>query len=67
MCGANKNYTIKCRIKEYVYERKFKGYILMAGKTFCGKTRFVQKLTVHNFLGEVKKAEWVSQIELSKS
>ena len=39
----------------------------MAGKTFCGKTRFVQKLTVNNFLGEVKKAEWVSQIELSKS
>ena len=38
----------------------------MVGKTGCGKTTFVQKLAVNNFFGDVKKVEWVSQIELSK-
>lgn len=38
----------------------------MVGKTGCGKATFVQKLSVTNFFGAVKKVEWVSPIELSK-
>ena len=38
----------------------------MVGKTGYGKTNFVQKLAVNNLFGDIKKVEWVSQIELSK-
>ena len=36
------------------------------GRTECGKTTFMQKLALHNFFGELKKAEWISGISLTK-
>ena len=50
----------------YVYNGKFSGNILVVGRTGCGKTAFVQKLTVNKFFGELNKAEWVSFIKLDK-
>ena len=50
----------------YVYNGKFSGNILVAGRTACGKTGFVQRLAVNKFFGEVIKAEWVSAIKLDK-
>ena len=38
----------------------------MLGRTKCGKTTFVQKLALNNFFGELKKAEWVSGISITK-
>ena len=36
-----------------IYEAQFRGNILIAGKTGCGKTHFVQKLGLTNFLTEL--------------
>ena len=33
-----------------VYDGKFIGNILIVGRTECGKTTFVQKLALNNFL-----------------
>ena len=50
----------------YVHNGMFYGNILVVGRTECGKTRFVQKLAVNSFLGDLIKAEWVSYIKLDK-
>ena len=51
----------------YVYNSKFSGNILVVGRTACGKTAFVQRLAVNDFLGDLIKAEWVvSFIKLDK-
>ena len=49
-----------------VYNGKFKGNILIVGRTECGKTYFTQKLAINNFFGKLKKTEWVSYIILTK-
>ena len=49
-----------------VYNGKFKGNILIVGRTECGKTYFTQKLAINNFFGKLKKSEWVSSIILTK-
>ena len=54
-------------MENYVYNGKFSGNILIAGRTECGKTTFMQKLAVNNFFGKLKKPECVSGIELSKT
>ena len=46
-----------------IYNGQFRGNVLIAG---CGKTYFMQKLAVNNFLGKIVKTEWVSSIQLSK-
>ena len=53
-------------MQNYTYSGKFSGYVLIVGRTECGKTTFVQKLALHNFLGKLKKAEWISGITLTK-
>ena len=53
-------------MENYVYNGKFSGNILIVGRTECGKTTFMQKLALNNFFGNLKKAEWVSGIRLSK-
>ena len=50
----------------YTYDGKFEGNILVAGRTGCGKTGFVQKLAVNKFFGELLKTEWVSYAKLDK-
>ena len=54
-------------MENYVYNGKFRGNILIVGRAECGKTTFMQKLALNNFFGKLKKTEWVSGIELSKT
>ena len=49
-----------------VYDGQFGSNILVVGKTGCGKTHFLQKLTVNKFSGKLIKAEWVSGIDIHK-
>ena len=53
-------------MQNYIYDGKFSGNILVLGRTECGKTTFEQKLALNNFFGELKKAEWVSGISITK-
>ena len=52
---------------KYIYDGKFRGIILMLGRTECGKTSFVQKLALYDFFGKLKNAKWVSGIQLNES
>ena len=52
---------------KYIYDGKFRGNILVLGRTECGKTSFVQKLALYDFFGKLKNAKWVSGIELNES
>ena len=45
-----------------IYDGHCRGNILIVGKRRCGKTYFMQKLAINNFLGDI--AEWVSSFEL---
>lgn len=49
----------------YSYNGRFDGNIL-AGRTGCGKTTFVQKLAKNNLFGDIKHIFWVSKIDPSK-
>ena len=51
----------------YIYDGRFRGNILVLGRTECGKTSFVQKLALYDFFGELKNAKWVSGIQLNES
>ena len=51
----------------YIYDGRFRGNILVLGRTECGKTSFVQKLALYDFFGELKSAKWVSGIQLNES
>ena len=52
---------------KYIYDGKFKGNILVLGRTECGKTSFVQKLALYDFFGKLKNAKWISGIKLNES
>ena len=52
---------------KYIYDGKFRGNILVLGRTECGKTSFVQKLALYDFFGKLKNAKWVSGIQLTVS
>ena len=52
---------------KYIYDGRFKGNILVLGRTECGKTSFVQKLALYDFFGKLKNAKWVSGIQLNES
>ena len=50
---------------KYIYDGKFKGNVLVLGRTECGKTSFVQRLALFDFFGALKNAKWVSGIKLN--
>ena len=52
---------------KYIYDGKFRGNILVLGRTECGKTSFVQKLALYDFFDKLKNAKWVSGIQLNES
>ena len=52
---------------KYIYDGKFRGNILVLGRTECGKTSFVQKLALYDFFGKLKNTKWVSGIKLNES
>ena len=49
--------------KKSIYDGRFCGNILVAGKTTCRKTYFFQKLGLNTFFGKLVKTEWVTGIE----
>ena len=49
-----------------IYDGMFVGNILIVGRAACDKTFFTQKLAVNNFVGKLRKIEWVSYIKLTK-
>ena len=51
--------------RKYVCDRKFEGNELIVRQKVCGKTTFVQKLTINNLFGELKEVEWISKVKLS--
>ena len=42
---------------KYIYDCRYKGNILVVGRTECGKTTFVQKLALYDFFGKLKTAK----------
>ena len=51
---------------KYCYNGKFKGNILIVGRTRSRKTTFVQSLGKKNLFGDVKTVYWISKISLSQ-
>ena len=49
-----------------IYNGQFSGYILVVGKTSCGKSTFPEKLGVNNFFGNLVKTEWISWIDTNE-
>ena len=47
-----------------IYDGRFRGNILVVGKTAWGKTYFLQKLGLNKFFGKLIKTEWVTDIEI---
>ena len=55
------------RLEEYTFDGKFKGKILIVGRTGCGKTTFIKKLAQFKMFGnETVHVFWVSKIFLSQ-
>ena len=50
---------------EYSYDGKFKGNILVVGRTGCGKPTFMQNLGKSNLFGDISEVYWISKITLS--
>ena len=50
----------------YMYNGKFKGSILIVGRTRCGKTIFVQNVVKNRLFGDIKELYEISKIKLSK-
>ena len=40
-----------------IYDGQFYGNIVVVGRTGCGKTTFLEKLGLNNFLGNIIKTE----------
>ena len=52
--------------KEYIYDGKFQGNILVVGRTGCSKTTFIQSLGKNKLFGnKITDVFWVSKIVLS--
>ena len=49
-----------------IYDGQFSGNVLVAGRTGCEKTTFLEKLGVNNLFGDIKKTEWISGIDIDK-
>ena len=49
-----------------IHNGQFSGNVLVAGRTGCGKTTFLEKLGINNFFGNIKKTEWISGIDIDK-
>ena len=37
---------------------QFSGNVLVVGRTGCGKSKFLEKLGVNNFFGDIKMDKW---------
>ena len=52
--------------KSSIYDGQFSGNILVAGRTGCGKTTFLEKLGLYHFFGDIVKTEWISGIDIDE-
>ena len=50
-----------------IYNGQFYSNVLVAGRTSCGKTTFLEKLGLNNFFGNILKTEWISGIDIDKT
>lgn len=48
-----------------IYDGQFRGNILVLGRTYSGKTYFIQQLAINSFFGHLTKAYYVTGIILS--
>ena len=49
-----------------IYDGQFYGNTLVVGRTGCGKTKFLGKLGLNNFFGNILKTEWISGTDIDK-
>ena len=49
-----------------IYDGQFYGNILVAGRTDCGKTTFLEKLGLNKLFGNILKTEQISGIDTDK-
>ena len=49
-----------------IYDGQFYGNVLVVGRSSCGKTKFLEKLGVNNFFGDIIKTEWIKGIDIEK-
>ena len=49
-----------------IYNGQFYRNILVVGRTGCGKTTFLEKLSLNNFFGDIIKTEWISGTDIDK-
>ena len=49
-----------------IYKGQFGGNILVASKTGCGKTTFLEKLGINNFFENLDETEWIRGIGIEK-
>ena len=54
-------------MKNYVYDEKFRGNVLVVVRAGSQKTYFVKKLAVNNCFGRLLKEKLVSYISLNKA
>ena len=50
-----------------IYNGQFYSNVLVAARTGCGKTTFLEKLGLNNFFGNILKTEWISGIDIDKT
>ena len=51
---------------KYTFDGKFEGNIMIAGRTKCGKTTFVQNLGKNKLFGDISTVFWISKVSLSE-
>ena len=49
-----------------IYNGQLYGNILVVDRTGCGRTTFLEKLSLNNFFGDIIKTEWISGIDIDK-
>ena len=49
-----------------IYDGQFSGNVLVAGKTGCGKTTFLEKIGINKFFDNIVKTEWIRGIEINR-
>ena len=50
----------------FIYNGQFYGSILVVGRTGCGKTIFLEKLSLNDFFSNIIKTGWISGIDVDK-
>ena len=63
-----KDYNFVWRMNEikYIYDEKFDGNTLIAGRTGCGNIKFIQDFVINKLFGVMREIYWIYKIELSK-